>query len=234
MGGGPGIHRLLQASQILSPWGITACKQYLQLCARSIVVFKALLAPGFRWLVSSTVPAWAPALDGGLYLAYTLAWLFPAYIVSFIVNCLWWAPKSFTMLVMQVLSAKDSLCIHLSTYLFCLPGCMLPKLRWLRFLCSWITKAFCLLEGSREGHGKHVRVMQREHSFTKAFCWGISRKVGSACRLHVFLQVRHPEAHAAQVMRLSSILPSATKAVQVLLSAVLAIVPGTASTAGTS
>ncbi|KAK9840173.1 hypothetical protein WJX74_004779 [Apatococcus lobatus] len=56
----------------------------------SIVIFKALLAPGFRWLVGTAVPAWASALDASLYLVYTFTWLFPVYIISFIVNCLWY------------------------------------------------------------------------------------------------------------------------------------------------
>lgn len=60
------------------------------LCAKhSIVVFKALLAPGFRWLVGNAIPAWALALDASLYLVYIFTWLFPVYIISFIVNCLW-------------------------------------------------------------------------------------------------------------------------------------------------
>ena len=64
--------------------------QVTEICVPcSIVIFKALLAPGFRWLVGNAIPAWASALDASLYLVYTFTWLFPVYIISFIVNCLW-------------------------------------------------------------------------------------------------------------------------------------------------
>lgn len=67
-------------------------------CGCSISLFRYGLAPGGRWLLEAGLRRWpgpGPAPIGPLLAAFELLynalWLFPAYLISLVVNCLWWA-----------------------------------------------------------------------------------------------------------------------------------------------
>lgn len=49
------------------------------------------MKPVVHLLLTAVVGAGAAAhVSGTLLGAYSLVWLFPAYIISFLVNCIWW------------------------------------------------------------------------------------------------------------------------------------------------
>ena len=74
----------------------THFESYIHLCACSISLFRYGLAPGGRWLLEAGL-RWAPGAGGtavGPLLAasellYNALWLFPAYLISLVVNGIW-------------------------------------------------------------------------------------------------------------------------------------------------
>lgn len=61
----------------------------------SILLLQHVLKPGTHWLLHMSLHSWAPALllnaaDSLIVAVYTWLWLFPAYTISLLVNCLWY------------------------------------------------------------------------------------------------------------------------------------------------
>ena len=60
----------------------------------SILLLQHVLKPATHWLLHVSLHSWAPVLlfdaaNGLIVAVYTWLWLFPAYTISLLVNCLW-------------------------------------------------------------------------------------------------------------------------------------------------
>ena len=60
----------------------------------SILFLQHVLKPATHWLLYVSMQKWAPALlldatNSFMMALYTWLWLFPAYTISLLVNCLW-------------------------------------------------------------------------------------------------------------------------------------------------
>lgn len=64
---------------------------YNHLC--SVLLLDYVFKPALHLGLSAVVgPASAAAISGALVGLYHVLWLFPAYLISFLVNCIWWVP----------------------------------------------------------------------------------------------------------------------------------------------
>ena len=60
----------------------------------SILLLQYVLKPGTQWLLHLSLSSWAPEIvvascNALIVAVYTWLWLFPAYSISLLVNCLW-------------------------------------------------------------------------------------------------------------------------------------------------
>ena len=63
------------------------------LCCRSVLLLDYVFKPALHLGLSAVVgPASAAAISGALVGLYHVLWLFPAYLISFLVNCIWCGP----------------------------------------------------------------------------------------------------------------------------------------------
>lgn len=80
-------HRARVCQRPLSP----PTHSYTHVC--SVLLLDYVFKPALHLGLSAVVgPASAAAISGALVGLYHVLWLFPAYLISFLVNCIWWVP----------------------------------------------------------------------------------------------------------------------------------------------